>query len=152
MDITSKKTRFCRMALCMFAGALLVLCVAVSRDLRRISIEQSWKQYTKHLASAPETAYSYMSARYKRMHSPDDFLSEWSQYGAKYLVTSNCNMHIIYIGLSVPFSTSEDVFISASGLALPLWMEDGFLGIVVNMRREEGLWRVDDFPFHVIGR
>jgi len=150
------KSCFSRKSFVVFLSGLVLGCGAVGvlsvlRGVRAASVEESWRRYVKLLNANPSSAYQCMSTDYRETHPKDAFLREWAGYHAQYLVTSNRESTIIYLGVSVPFTPKETVFVATGRLLLPLCLEDGFLGVSVTMRHERDGWKIDSLP-GVIGR
>ena len=121
--------------------------------MARPGIELAWRHFACNLtAQNYDAAYRWMSQDYRTNHSEAEFVEAWLDYDSRYLVTSNRAMNVVYIGLLSPIRGESKVFISSSHLYLPLPLEDGFMGTHANLKKEDGLWKIRDFPFGVEGR
>ncbi|MCE9616697.1 MAG: hypothetical protein K8T26_20675 [Lentisphaerae bacterium] len=132
------------LALCMHMGA---------RRLARPNIEITWRSFAHNLAEADyDDAYLAMSGSFRENHSSSAFQSIWTNCPWQWLITSNRDSTVVYLGLAAPWGGKATAFVTTSHMYLPLFLEDGFMGINIEMKKEGESWKLDRFPPMVVGR
>lgn len=131
----------------------LFMCHTCSRRMVRPDVELTWRHFADDLSTQHyDDAFRSMSRDYQRNHSTNDFVAAWSKYDWQSLVTSNRDITVVYLGSFSPLGGRCKVFVSTSHLYLPLPLEDGFMGVHVDLVKEDDMWKILDFPFAVEGR
>ena len=129
----------------MFSGMIVLLFFifsGMSTSAERTAVLQSWAAFSAEIATNNyNAAYDLLSDQLRASFSYEQFIN--SILCTSYRDIVSAPVRRVRVSF---FGKSANLIVTPAQLSLPLFLEDGFIALEVELKRLEGQWVVSGFP------